>query len=100
MPNPLVAVDLTAGTARIADTTVAVRGQPGGGLILDDRVIRPLTFGERCRLLDDAAASGRSIGATVLARARARESATETSVDDEIAQILAMHLAGARPERQ
>lgn len=100
MPNPLVVVDLTAGTARIADTTVAVQGQPGGALKLAGRVIRPLSFGERWRLLDDVASSGRSLGATVLARSCARESATEPSADDAVAQILAMHLAGARPERR
>lgn len=100
MPNPLVVVDLTAGTAHIADITVAAQGLPGGALILDGQVIRPLSFGERWRLLDDAASSGRSLGATVLARACARESAPEPSTDDEVAQILAMHLAGARPERR
>ncbi len=100
MPNPLVVVDLTAGAAHVAGATVAVRGQPGGGLTLDGRVIRPLTFGDRCRLIDDASANRRSIGATVLARACDRESAAEPSTGDQIAQILAMHLAGARPERR
>src|ERR1044072_670762 len=99
MTNPLVVVDLRAGTAHIADVTVTVRGQPGGALILDGRVIRPLSFGERRRALDDVAATGRSIGAMVLARACAPEPAAEPSTDDEVAQILAMHLAGARPER-
>jgi hypothetical protein len=97
MPCPLVVLRLAACEAQVAGTTVAVHARPGGAVALEGRVIRPLRFGERWRLLGDAAATGNPIGATVLAHAGAP--ATETTADDAIAQVLALHLAGARPER-
>ena len=102
MPNPLVVVDLATGVAQIGSTTVEVRARPGGALVVGGRVIRPLLFGERWRLLDDVAAGDRSIGATVLAHACEPESMAtveSSTADDEIAEVLALHLAGARPER-
>ncbi|GFG52567.1 hypothetical protein MAGR_40080 [Mycolicibacterium agri] len=64
-------------------------------------MIRPLLFGERWRLLDRIAAGQSSVGATVLAHARdpGSTAASASSAEDEIAQVLALYLAGARPER-
>jgi hypothetical protein len=100
MPISVVTLDLAAGVAHIAGRTIAVRARPGGALDVGGRVVRPLRFGERWRVLDDVADSDSPLGATVLAHAGEPETADESQVaDDEIGQIIALHLAGARPER-
>ncbi|WP_319453009.1 MULTISPECIES: hypothetical protein [unclassified Mycobacterium] len=100
MPISVVTLDLAAGVAQLAGSTIAVRARPGGALDVGGRVVRPLSFGERWRVLDDVASSDSPLGATVLAHAGEPETADQAQVaDDEIAQIIALHLAGARPER-
>ncbi|ORV25017.1 hypothetical protein AWB98_19170 [Mycolicibacterium conceptionense] len=96
MADPIVSLDLAACRAWIAGVAVAVQPRPGGGLVFGQRIIRPLRFGERWRLLDAAVNAGNRIGATVLACATEVASTPET---DTIAEVLALHLAGARPER-
>ena len=87
-----------------------MRVRPGGALEFGGRVIRPLRFGERWRVLDGAATDGLdgSLGASVLAAAGA---ASDGSASDDarpdgaagdgerIARALALHLAGARSDR-
>ena len=100
MPNSVVTLDLAAGVAQLAGSSIAVRARPGGALYVGGRVIRPLSFGERWRVIDAASAAESPLGATVLAHASEPEAAGETQpVDDERAQVIALHLAGARPER-
>ncbi len=91
MPRQVVVLDLAAGRASVGGTTVAVGARPGGGLLVGAHLIRPISFGERWRLL--AGSAGTSIGAGILACASGR------SGGDAAAAVLALHLAGARPER-
>ena len=105
MLRPLVAIDLVAGRATLAGTTVLVRARSGGALEFEGRVIHPLRFGERWRLLEATTVSG-SLGANVLAAATDGDG-TEDAVavrdagtrGDTAAQVLALHLAGARVDR-
>ncbi|TMS48836.1 hypothetical protein [Mycobacterium sp. DBP42] len=96
MADPIVVLDLAARRAWVAGVAVAVQPRPGGALAFGEHLIRPLRFGERWRLLEAAVDAGNRIGATVLACAG--ESAP-TPENDTIAEVLALHLAGARPER-
>lgn len=83
-------------------TTAAVRARPGGALALGSRVLRPLRFGERWRLLHEVG-DGSGVAAAVLARTAVPDPhgsvMDDGVVDPVIEQILALHLAGARPER-
>lgn len=100
MPSSVVTLDLGAGVAHIAGTTIGVRARQGGALEVGGRIVRPLHFGERWRLLDDVAAGESPLGAAVLAYAGDAATVDQAQAgDDEIAQIIALHLAGARPER-
>ncbi|MBT2498624.1 hypothetical protein J7E25_05910 [Agromyces sp. ISL-38] len=114
MARPLVVLDLAAGRALLGGAVAVVRARPGGAVEFGGRVIRPLRFGERWRLLDGAATDGAdrsdgSLGASVLAVAVAGARVEDASVDgagadgawpdDRIARVLALHLAGARPGR-
>ncbi|MCV7363842.1 hypothetical protein [Mycolicibacterium neworleansense] len=103
MADPIVALDLATRRAWVAGVAVAVQPRPGGGLAVGDRVIRPLRFGERWRVVDDAVNGGNRIGATVLAWATESPAAPATGAHADaatIAEVLALHLAGARPERK
>lgn len=106
MARPLVVLDLAARQALLGGTVAVVRVRPGGALEYGGRVIRPLRFGERWRLLDGAAAtegSDGSVGASVLAAAESGPTGagpTGAGTDvEQIARVLALHLAGARPDR-
>ncbi|CRZ14816.1 hypothetical protein [Mycolicibacterium neworleansense] len=78
MADPIVALDLATRRAWVAGVAVAVQPRPGGGLAVGDRVIRPLRFGERWRVVDDAVNGGNRIGATVLAWATESPAAPAT----------------------
>lgn len=92
MTGPVVVLDLAAGQARVGGTVVAVSAEPGGGLRYGETSLRALGFGERWRLVAEQA---RELGRAVLASA----AAPAPPGADQIAQVLALHLAGARTER-
>ncbi len=93
MTGPVVVLDLAAGQARVGGTVVAVSAEPGGGLRYGETSLRALGFGERWRLVAEQA---RELGRAVLASA----AVLPPPGDDQIAQVLALHLAGARTERR
>lgn len=92
MTGPVVVLDLAAGQARVADAVVPVSAEPDGGLRYGSIALRPLSFGERWRVV---AEDPRELGRAVLAGA----AAPTRPIADVVAEVLALHLAGARPDR-
>jgi hypothetical protein len=87
-----VRLDLVGGVAHLGDQSVAIEDAPQDGLTVEGWTIRPLDFGERDRSVRGAA----DVAASVLAAA-SLEAGPEPSLP---AEILALHLAGADPDRE
>jgi|GEM_PF-3899285 len=101
-----VAIDIVGGQAYAGDAAVAIAAAdavwPGALRFEDGLVIRPLTFGERLRMVRHAATTGSpadTLAQAVLAAATVEAALTEPDATTRTVQeILALTLAGADQE--
>jgi len=104
MPVAAVIIDIGAGHAHVGDQVIdvaPVTSGPAGSLAVGRLVLRPLTFGERLRLVREVAGgpvstdSARALAASVLSASLV----TGDAADAEFVaatESVALHLAGAR----
>lgn len=104
MPVAAVMIDIGAGHACVGDQVIEVAlaaAAPAGSLAVGSVVLRPLSFGERLRLVREVAGrpmstdTARALAASVLSASLVRGGAADVE-SAAVTESLALHLAGAR----
>ena len=104
MPVAAVIIDIGAGHAHVGDQVIDVApaaAGPTGSLAVGPLVLRPLTFGERLRLVREVAGgpvstdSARALAASVLSASLVTGDAAD-AVAAATTESVALHLSGAR----